>query len=89
MTIKINLRPRPNPRKDLGWEDESGCNRCGKVSSAYVEIGVPISIEAAAEEFKTELCFTLCGSCLEEMKKIIDEIYLEPARSLGDKAPNF
>lgn len=82
MDTKINFRPRPNPRKDLGWEDESGCDRCGAISSAYVEVGVPISIEAASEGFKTELCFTLCGSCLEKAKKIIDEIYLSPRSSV-------
>ena len=87
--LKINFRPRSNPRKDLGWEDESGCDRCGKVSSAYIEITLPLNYQMIDGRVETELSFILCKSCLNEAEKMLNEVYLNPARSLGDKAPNF
>ena len=76
--FQINLKPRYNPRKDLGWEDESGCDRCNKISSAYVEIILPLNHQVIDGKDETELSLILCKNCLEEGKKIIDGVYLSP-----------
>lgn len=63
--MKINFYSVENPRKGYGWEDESGCNRCGSLSSAYVRVSVP------------PISFKLCGGCIEQCKKIIDGVFIK------------
>ena len=69
----IEFRSIINPRTpEGGWVDNTGCDRCGIVSSGYVEIKIP-TLSFVSESFVVR---KFCGGCVAEQKKKIDEAYL-------------
>ncbi len=62
-----------NPRtKEGGWEDESGCDFCDSVSSAYAGIVIKI--------LHTVITFKICKGCLCDGEKKIDRLILDQTK---------
>jgi len=64
----INLIPISNPRtEEGGWENEDlGCDTCGSIVSAYVEIEIEL-----IDDFS--ITIQMCKGCLDKGQKIIDK----------------
>lgn len=60
-----------NPRTpEGGWKNETGCDICGKISSAYVGI-----------QEKSSMVIAVCKGCLLDGVKLIDKELLNQAKT--------
>jgi transcription elongation factor Elf1 len=59
-----------NPRTpEGGWKNETGCDICGKISSAY-----------AGVQEKSSIVMAICKGCLLNGVKLIDKDLLDQAK---------
>ena len=66
----IEIYSIDNPRTpEGGWKDKTGCDICGKISSAYVGI-----------QEKNSMAIAICKRCLLSGVDIIDKTLLEQTK---------
>jgi len=73
--IIVEFSPIKNSRTADGkWVDMKGCHRCGKISSAYVQLDIYQNHSLIATNIK------LCKGCLCKGEEIIDKTILSQTK---------